>query len=660
LPDWLKSLAPTEASDEASSDNLPPVFADQSSDEFHQSSVGDVPDWLKSMDSPKDKSESPAVTSQQPIESQPTSVEQPSAGANGIPEWFKTLDPTKSVKDVPAQATLSPVEPLSVDMDIPPVVINPSIPGETASDVKVETPAAEILSANTELNPDWLNNVDNRADAAALAAKPMEQSAADQPVQETPVPLDLVPQVPENPEITPTTTSAESFQPTGEVKPLIIDDDAFSWLESLAAKQGASPDELLTNPGQRSEEMPDWLSQQQEKLDAEPNLPGGQISHAAGDVSDLSAENPLSAPQAETSAQPVDQTAGGADDTLVWLDQMAVEQETKPEKNSAAPVAGTGISPEQIGKGTEKPSAAPVEMKPTTPKQGLPEEDITITTWLSKQDVKEALEKKAGVKRVEAEPTSADSELPDWLRNLEKPDASVEAPKAENELPEWLRYSKPPETPEQVSPAPAVDSTQEKDVHSWLDEEIPGQKRAIPTSPEEWLPAETEAAGIREVLHSDKPAPAAEMATQVVSTESPVPTPAPSGEVKTEMNVISGGEATPPDESTPVPVPPPSRMPTLKQTGMLSHIPVQDKDSELLSSAQDVLDQNSLEDAMKKYSKLVKKGRLLDEVIHDLREAIYRYPVDVIIWQTLGDAYMRTNRLQDALDAYTKAEELLR
>jgi cytochrome c-type biogenesis protein CcmH/NrfG len=50
----------------------------------------------------------------------------------------------------------------------------------------------------------------------------------------------------------------------------------------------------------------------------------------------------------------------------------------------------------------------------------------------------------------------------------------------------------------------------------------------------------------------------------------------------------------------------------------------------------------------------------LDEVIHDLREAIYRYPVEVIIWQTLGDAYMRTNRLQDALDAYTKAEELLR
>jgi cytochrome c-type biogenesis protein CcmH/NrfG len=73
-----------------------------------------------------------------------------------------------------------------------------------------------------------------------------------------------------------------------------------------------------------------------------------------------------------------------------------------------------------------------------------------------------------------------------------------------------------------------------------------------------------------------------------------------------------------------------------------------------------LLQGNHLEEAMKEYAKLIKKGRLLEEVIHDLREAIYRFPVDIIVWQSLGDAYMRANRLQDALDAYTKAEELLR
>jgi cytochrome c-type biogenesis protein CcmH/NrfG len=95
-------------------------------------------------------------------------------------------------------------------------------------------------------------------------------------------------------------------------------------------------------------------------------------------------------------------------------------------------------------------------------------------------------------------------------------------------------------------------------------------------------------------------------------------------------------------------------------TGMLSQVPTEDKDAESLAAAQAALDANQLDDAMKIYAKLIKKNRLLDEVIHDLREAIYRFPVDIIVWQTLGDASMRANRLQDALDAYTKAEELLR
>jgi tetratricopeptide (TPR) repeat protein len=93
---------------------------------------------------------------------------------------------------------------------------------------------------------------------------------------------------------------------------------------------------------------------------------------------------------------------------------------------------------------------------------------------------------------------------------------------------------------------------------------------------------------------------------------------------------------------------------------MLSNIPTQDKDGKLLMAAQVELDNNNLNEAMKTYLSLIKKGKLLEEVIHDLREALYRYPVDIIVWQTLGDAYMRTNQLQDALDAYTKAEELLR
>ena len=80
----------------------------------------------------------------------------------------------------------------------------------------------------------------------------------------------------------------------------------------------------------------------------------------------------------------------------------------------------------------------------------------------------------------------------------------------------------------------------------------------------------------------------------------------------------------------------------------------------MLGSARNELSRSNIPGALQAYEKLIKKGRFLDEVIFDLREALYRYPVEVSIWQALGDAYMRANRLQDALDAYTKAEELLR
>jgi cytochrome c-type biogenesis protein CcmH/NrfG len=80
----------------------------------------------------------------------------------------------------------------------------------------------------------------------------------------------------------------------------------------------------------------------------------------------------------------------------------------------------------------------------------------------------------------------------------------------------------------------------------------------------------------------------------------------------------------------------------------------------ILGEARNQLSGNNIPVALENYSKLIKKGRFLEEVIYDLREALYRYPVEVSIWQSLGDAYMRANRLQDALDSYTKAEELLR
>ncbi len=80
----------------------------------------------------------------------------------------------------------------------------------------------------------------------------------------------------------------------------------------------------------------------------------------------------------------------------------------------------------------------------------------------------------------------------------------------------------------------------------------------------------------------------------------------------------------------------------------------------LLSQAKSELDRGDIPEALLHYGKLIKRGKNLEEIISDLSESLYRYPVEVNIWQALGDAYMRANRLKEALDAYNKAEELIR
>jgi tetratricopeptide (TPR) repeat protein len=715
VPDWLKSLATTDAVGKAQAEPQVPVESVQAPAEPQQSGQADVLEWLKSLDSTESAGAAPIEAPQPPVEPTPASAEPAPASSGGVPDWFKSLAAAKAVEEASPETPQSPAEPQPVGVDATPDWLKPLAPAAASADVHVEaaqppvepepeTPAAipdwlkslapaenagvqntvsepvpvdapaskepetvsmpvETSPAKLDAFPDWLAGAGARADAAALIAKALEQEhpVVDQPlISKTPVVPESAAQAPAKPSVSQASTSPEAFQPSGEVKPLNIGDDAFSWLESLAAKQGAKPEELLTKPEDRSDEMPDWLRQPLEKPVDEPvppapapvrtpaeTLPLEPLSRfdaapvskpAQPIVEPLPAKEDVSTPvpPAGTTAQPATPLVSGEDDTLSWLERMTGDQEEKPEEPLQASVLDAATTPDWIQKVQEDQPAGsvPEETIPATPESAPAQDDISITTWLSKLEVDEALEKKSSQIPSQAAPATPAADLPDWLKDLDKPEPPVEAPKSDHDLPEWLRNPISSDALESLPPVPAAESIPEQELPAWVDENASlttGQ--ALPTLPEEWLPAETKAENIS-------------------APSEPVPVEKPPVETATPA------EAIPPVES--IPVPAPVRTPTLKQTGMLSHIPVLDKDAELLSSAQNILDQNSLDEAMKKYSKLIKKGRLLDEVIHDLREAIYRYPVDVIIWQTLGDAYMRANRLQDALDSYTKAEELLR
>lgn len=87
---------------------------------------------------------------------------------------------------------------------------------------------------------------------------------------------------------------------------------------------------------------------------------------------------------------------------------------------------------------------------------------------------------------------------------------------------------------------------------------------------------------------------------------------------------------------------------------------VEDTSQNILQTAREKLSAGEIESALSDYEKLIDDKESIDEVIEDLSEASYDHPMDVSIIKTLGDAYMSIDKLQEALDAYSKAEDLLR
>ena len=256
-------------------------------------------------------------------------------------------------------------------------------------------------------------------------------------------------------------------------------------------------------------------------------------------------------------------------------------------------------------------------------------EPAVDTEWMSAIEPEPVLET-AAAEDAEKTPTE---ELPSWLSELDQEQEQAITPTAlDADLPSWLRD----ETGEVVAEPTRIEPTRAADWHPVETKQPEPEVRAPEPEPE---PV---------VFQQETPAPPPER--EPVMAQAEVQPPGP--EIPEVVNIIEEKIAA---VQEPVAIPAPPKPPRLKGTGKLT-MPL----DPVLSQARNELSGSNLSNALENYSRLIKKGRFLDEVIFDLRDALYRFPVEVDIWQSLGDAYMRSNRLQDALDAYTKAEELLR
>jgi tetratricopeptide (TPR) repeat protein len=235
---------------------------------------------------------------------------------------------------------------------------------------------------------------------------------------------------------------------------------------------------------------------------------------------------------------------------------------------------------------------------------------------------------------------SSIEDVPDWLHGTSTKSAQPEpaAPQDSSfdsgssvDLPDWLASLDKEEAAAPLSAAPS------DDVPLWLKSEIEPEPDVIEKArPADWQPVETK----QPIEEPEVPEPVAEVEAPALP-EKPVQ--------KIEQRKI---EQPRPAASVKVVSPKPTSAPS-------KSVPSSPAPS-TLGNAQTELGRGNIAASLDIYSKLIRKGKSLEEIIRDLRDALYRYPVEVAIWQALGDAYMRANLLQEALDAYTKAEELLR
>ncbi len=538
-PEWLRNDVPAAASVPVQ----PPAPVTPTAFE--------IPDFLRQAG----WSESSGAR-EQPVQFEAEPAAESELAPADMPDWLKAMAPAEESQ---ASATNVP----TASADTPDWLSGLSTAASSVVPVPEPAPVDNI--------PSWMNNLDNTG-----VAMPPASSDSSLPDWLNPAPPTSPPAAP-GPASTPTPVPAP---PAGNIETLGTSaqeqDDAMAWLESLAAKHGAKPEELVTDPNARTDTPPDWVNQ----------------ARALGESQPVAVE----APKVE---QPVPQvTTPPADETGIWLRDLGTKEAviSAPLEEAAPATFDFSDSAADVADWLSTLEAAEAKSEMLVTDEATPLQDEAVTDT-------------AG--------------LPDWLRGLDKLD----------------------QTP--------VSASINEDIPAWLQSEVEPPMQPEPTAPTDWHPAEPAPAPEPEPVHVPEPEP--EPKPKAESEFKPVeidfrPEPA------TPTPPRPAPRKVPARVSKPAPTSEPSRSIAAKrQTGVST--PIVDP---TLWAAQSEMNRGDIPAALDHFGKLIKKGKWLEEIIRDLRDALDRYPVEVTIWQTLGDTYMRENRLQEALDAYTKAEELLR
>ena len=246
VPDWMQELGETPSAPQE--EKLPDWMQDQGeTSESPQEEA--LPDWMQSSgwgisDKPGEEAPSNAAFDE---------TEESSAAPADIPDWLKDLAPNPQ-EDIPAEPLVPTVEPPVADeVQKPPSgsAIDEDLPEWLQS--PASSPEENVDAISQEPLPDWLTETRERDEELATETSVSPENASEiEPAiaetQPTTAPIDgnLLDSYIQK-EATPITDETN----IGTTPDLENMDDAMAWLESLAAKQGADEETLLTKPDAR-------------------------------------------------------------------------------------------------------------------------------------------------------------------------------------------------------------------------------------------------------------------------------------------------------------------------------------------------------------------------------------------------------------------------
>lgn len=703
LPDWLKDARP--ATESAPDVSVPDWLSAASSE---TGPLGEIPDWLTSETAEVTDVTLPAATVEEPpvpdatVDVRAIDPTPPVSAADaGLPAWLSTIDsaasPDLTASETPSDAdddAFAWLESLAARQGVDPAELSRPQSGAPealpdwlqATDPMASVPAEpDDPAAELDL-PDFLQPAS--PDAIARANAPVDWEADEPAVtadEDTNVseasgvmpewvralapsddvsdarPLEQLPDVDPTdlPDwLRPATPDAGQAAALTEPDPTALNtDDAFAWLEGLAAAQGADP-ETLSSPTptaspQGDVDLPDWLrgaAAETPALAENAEIPDW-LSAATDALSDAPVE-PAVAPALEPAAElPVTDAPAGEDDAFAWLESLAARQGADPDTLSTSPepvAAGTDeidlpgwMNP--AGDETETALDAETDRRATRPLQPRPDDEgvaLQGVAWL-----REPLSPSSS----EAEP--GEITLPDWLQDEIGATASTAevAPELEPDPP----APQPAATTEPAAPEAPVDAPSGPPIKTadtrtaLLAGKLAERKRV----------REAEIQDRFERQRANREAAQREVEQKLAARRaglSPEPPIAPS-DLPTAplpaMDALAAADA--PTRSGTGPLDP-SR-PRWRQRAAAPSTDLAPAEAFARHRAQ--LAQGQEREALTGLTQLIKADHAVAEILSEVQAYIGRKPASALAYRTLGDAQMKLGQLQEALASYRAALE---